>query len=83
MTTKDEFIAQLNDVKSGISDVGTQLTKAQGEIVAKVAALEAAINASGDIPPDVVSALADLKTSVSGLKTTAQALDDVVPDTSA
>ena len=51
-----------------------QLDKARGEIVAKIAGLEAAVNAAPLGPdPAVLEAVAELKASV-------QSLDDVVPD---
>lgn len=80
MVSNAELLTQINDLKTEVGDIGTQLTKSQGEIVAKIAALEAAVNAGGEQPPEVVSAFADLKAAVDGLKTTSQALDDITPD---
>ena len=56
---------------AAIQAVGTQLTKAKDEIVAKLAQLEAAL-ANTNLPPEAEAALTDLKAQ-------AQALDDVVP----
>ena len=58
---------------SDLAAIKDQLTKAAGEIVAKVAALEAAVSASGGTTPEVDAAVADLKA-------VAQALDDLNPD---
>jgi hypothetical protein len=58
---------------AAIQAVGTQLTKAKDEILAKIAQLEASL-ANANLSPEAEAALADLKTQ-------AQALDDVVPDT--
>lgn len=50
-----------------------QNEKAKAEIVAKIAALEEAVNNAGTLTPEVQTALGDLKTSVQGT-------DDIVPD---
>ncbi len=66
MASQAEHAAQLVAVKE-------QLDKAKAEIVANVAALEAAIAAAGATTPEVDAALAALKGS-------AQGLDDLNPD---
>jgi len=81
MVSNAELLTQINDLKTEVGEIGTQLTKSQAEIVAKIAALEATVAAGGNLPPDVVAAFNDLKASVDGLKTTSQALDDITPDT--
>lgn len=66
MTDQATHAAELAAIKD-------QLTKASGEIVAKVSALEAAVAAAGGTTPEVDAAVADLKA-------VAQALDDLNPD---
>ena len=65
MSTKDEVLA-------AIAAVGTQLGKAKTEILTKITDLETQIGNGADMD-DVLAALGELKTS-------AQALDDIVPD---
>lgn len=50
-----------------------QNEKAKAEIVAKIAALQAAIDNAGTTTPEIDAALADLQTSIQGT-------DDIVPD---
>ena len=66
MATQAELAASLVALKD-------QTDKAKAEIVAKVAALEAAILAGSATTPEVDLALADLKASVQGV-------DDLNPD---
>lgn len=66
MATQAELAQSLRDIKA-------QADKAQAEIIAAVAALEAALAAAGTTTPEVDAALADLKTTVQGL-------DDLNPD---
>lgn len=61
-----ELLAQLQGLK-------TQADKAKAEVIAKIAALEEAINNAGTTTPEVDAALTDLKASVQGL-------DDLNPD---
>jgi len=61
-----ELAAELRNVKD-------QNEKARVEILAKIAALEAAINSAGDVTPEVATALDELKASV-------QADDDMNAD---
>jgi (p)ppGpp synthase/HD superfamily hydrolase len=65
MVNQAELAQQLRDLKA-------QNEKARAEILAKIAALEAAI-AAGTSTPEVDAALADLKASI-------QADDDLNPD---
>jgi chromosome segregation ATPase len=64
--TQEQFAAELAAVKE-------QNEKAKAEIVAKLASLEEAIIAAGNVTPAMEEALASLKTSVQGT-------DDIVPD---
>lgn len=80
VTTAAELGTQITDLTTQIGAVSTQLGKAKDEVVAKVADLEARINAGADIPPDVIGAFNALKTSVNNLAVSSQALDDLNPD---
>lgn len=66
MATQAELAQQLRDITA-------QNEKARVEILAKIAALEAAIATAGSTTPEVDAALADLKASV-------QIDDDLNPD---
>ena len=66
MATQAEHAAELRALKE-------QNDKARAEVLAKIAALEEAINNAGNTTPEVDQALADLKASV-------QTDDDIVPD---
>lgn len=61
------------ELAQALADATTQAAKAHAEIVAKVAALEAAIMAAGNTTPAVDAALAALKGEV-------QSLDDLNAD---
>lgn len=63
---------KLSDVLVAVQGVSDQLAKAQGEIVAKISALEAALQ-DIEVPAEVQAAIDSLKAS-------AQGLDDIVPD---
>lgn len=67
LTTQAELAQQL-------TALGTQVDKAHTEIVQKVSDLEAAIQAAGNVTPEVEAALDALRTKV-------QVLDDLNPDT--
>jgi predicted acetyltransferase len=69
----DIIMATQAEVQQILTDLGTQLDKAKGEIVQHVADLEAAIASQGNTTPEVDAALAALKTKV-------QALDDLNAD---
>lgn len=63
---QQEFAQELAGLKA-------QVDKANAEILAKITTLTQAIEAAGNITPEVQAALADLKASV-------QSTDDIVPD---
>jgi ABC-type transporter Mla subunit MlaD len=67
MTTQAEHATQLEAVAA-------QVTKTREETLARIAALQAAIEAAGNTTAEVESAMALLRATV-------QASDDVVPDT--
>ena len=69
-TKEIRIMSEIGDTLKGIAD---QLVKAKTEIVNKIADLETALNNAGTLPADAQDAL-------TALKTTAQALDDIVPD---
>jgi archaellum component FlaC len=64
--TQEQLVAELAALKE-------QNEKAKAEIVAKIATLEEAVIAAGNLTPAVEEALTSLKTSV-------QSTDDIVPD---
>lgn len=64
------------ELAQALTDASAQAEKAKAEIVAKVAALEAAIMAAGNTTPAVDAALAALNGQV-------QSLDDLNPDSPA
>lgn len=66
MATQAEHAQQLKDLK-------IQNDKARAEVLAKIAALEDAVNNAGNTTPEVDAAFADLKASV-------QTDDDIVAD---
>lgn len=65
-------MTQVNDLAAKLEQVNAQLAKAQSEIVAQVAALQTAL--------ENVALPADAETALAALATTAQALDDLNPD---
>lgn len=70
----------LKATSDGLTDVGTQITKATAEIIAALANTQIPEDAKAKL--DSLSALGDaLKTQAAGLKTASQALDDLNPDT--
>ena len=68
-----KLMASQQEIADALNAVGTQLSKASSEVVAKISELEAAVAAGGQSSPEVDAAVANLKTA-------AQALDDIVPD---
>ena len=62
---------KLSELATAVTGIGEQLAKAQGEIVAKIAALEAALT-DVEIPVDAQAA-------IDGLTVAASGLDDIVP----
>lgn len=63
---------KLSELTTEIAGVSAQLTKAQDEILAKIAALEAAL-VDVELPVEAVDA-------INSLRGQAQGLDDIVPD---
>lgn len=70
ITRLEPLMGAVADSLAGIKD---QLTKAQAEIVGKIANLEQLLANAGKLDDTDLAALAELKTA-------AQSLDDVVPD---
>ena len=68
----EEIVMKLNELSGVLTGLGTQLAKAQQEILNRIAALEAALT-DVEVPEAAVVALGELVTSV-------QSLDDIVPD---
>ena len=69
----EEGIAmKLNELSGEIAAVVTQVAKVRDEVLARIAALEAALS-DIEVPEDVTTALDALRTSV-------QAIDDLNPD---
>ena len=68
-----KIMASQADEAAALTAIRDQLSKAAGEIVAKIQALTDAVAAAGATSPEVDAATADLKAA-------AQALDDIVPD---
>ena len=66
MTTQAELAQQ-------ITDLTAQNEKARAEVLAKIADMQAALDAAGSVDPTVLEAFDALKASV-------QADDDIVPD---
>lgn len=63
---------KLSELAVAVTGISDQLAKAQAEIVAKIGELESALS-DVEIP-------ADAQTAIDNLKTSAQGLDDIVPD---
>lgn len=69
MATQDEAAAQLQEITTQLTKVGTETST----LLEKVAALEAAAAAAGNVTPQ-------LQTAIDAVKAQAQAVDDEVPD---
>lgn len=69
---EERIMMKVSEIQAQLDAVGAQLTKAKDEILAKIAALEAALG-DADVPAEAEAAL-------EALKAQAQALDDIVPD---
>lgn len=69
----ESIIMNQAELTQALVDLKAQADKSKAEIVAKVAALEAAVAAGGAVDPAVEAALADLKGAVQGI-------DDLNPD---
>jgi len=63
---------KLSELPAAVAGVSAQLTKAQDEILAKIAALEAAL-VDVELPVEAINA-------INSLRGQAQVLDDIVPD---
>ena len=68
----EEFLMKLSELTTAIAGVSAQLTKAQDEILAKIAALELALT-DVDLPIEAADA-------IEALRSQTQSLDDIVPD---
>ena len=68
----EDILMKVSELAAAISELSAQLAKAQGEILGKIDALEAAL-VDVELPIEAVTAL-------EGLRVGAQALDDIVPD---
>jgi hypothetical protein len=73
ITHQTNIMANQTELAQALLGIQEQLTKASGEIVAKIGELEAAIAAAGNTTPEV-DAL------VSEIKSIAEGLDGIVPD---
>ena len=67
-----EFAMKLSELATEIAAVSAQVAKVKDEVLARIAALEAALQ-DLDLPESVISAFVALREGV-------QALDDVTPD---
>jgi hypothetical protein len=67
--------AALTAISAGLSDVAAQLTKSFGEVEAKLGELSA-----GGTTPEQDEIIASITEKLAAAKTSAQALDDLVPD---
>jgi len=68
----EEILMKVSELTAAVVGLSAQLTKAQGEILGKIAALETAL-VDVELPDEAVTAL-------EGLRVGAQSLDDIVPD---
>lgn len=67
-----ELLMKLSELTTAIAGVSAQITKAQDEILGKIAALETAL-IDVELPVEAVDA-------INSLRGQTQALDDIVPD---
>lgn len=84
--SKHQIMAKVKDLAGALSDlntkvgaIGSQLTKATGEITAEIETLKSALE-DADIPEDAQASLDALTSKVNALAPVAQALDDLNPD---
>lgn len=70
---KEDFKMNMTELATQLTAIKEQADKAKAEVIAAVAALDAALQAAGGTTPAVDAAVAALKTSV-------QSLDDLNPD---
>jgi len=68
----EEFLMKLSELTTAIAGVSAQLTKAQDEILDRIAALELALT-DVDLPIEAADA-------IEALRSQTQSLDDIVPD---
>ncbi len=73
LTKLEKIIMNQAELAQRLTGLATQSRKAHDEIVAKLAALQTAVDQAGAATPEVEAALADLTTAI-------QAEDDIVPD---
>ena len=71
-SNNEELLMKLSELTTAIAGVSAQLTKAQDEILAKIAALELALT-DVDLPIEAADA-------IEALRSQTQSLDDIVPD---
>lgn len=71
-TNPEEMLMKIHELSADIAALSEQLTKAQTEILNKIADLEVALD-DADVPEEAADALAALRFTV-------QALDEIVPD---
>jgi len=71
-SNNEEILMKLSELTTAIAGVSVQLTKAQDEILAKIAALELALT-DVELPEEANDAINSLRGQV-------QSLDDIVPD---
>lgn len=71
---KEIAMANQAETAQSLRDMKAQADKSQAEIIAKVQAMQAAIDAAGTTTPEIDAAMTDLKTAIQGL-------DDLNPDT--
>lgn len=95
MASNAELLTQLDEIKAEMDATTAQNAKANAEISAaigvntttvaaltqQVADLQAIIAAGGEVSPDIVAKVAELKVSADAAKASSQALDDLNPDT--
>ena len=67
-----EILMKVSEIANAVTSVSTQLTKVQAEVLTRLNDLENAL-IDVELPEDAV-------TAINGLRTQAQALDDIVPD---
>ena len=80
MASQAELAQQLRDLSTDLNAKNDQLQKALGELTQKIADLIAAVQAAGNTTPEVDAAVAALQASDANVATSAQQLDDIVPD---
>jgi len=69
---QEELLMKLSELTTAVAGVSAQLVKVRDEILAKIAALEAAL-VDVDVPVEAADA-------IDALRVQTQVLDDIVPD---